>query len=646
MPRILGYALFLGLACLVGCQQAGFLSDIHSVATADSMLPMEGASDPAKVNSSSTAPPLPADIPTFAAQFSRVRTVDHPEGVKRPISLAECLAVALENGRTGDYFDIAGSERRSSVTGLTQLSTPAAATDSIRVFAFDPAIFATETEQSLSRFDPLWNTTMFWNRFDQPSVDQTTSPTPLEVFTVKNEYDSVGFRTGLFKPLATGGLAGISLATDSQYIYGLGNSTFVNPAIRPSLAFTLEQPLLRGAGVPINQILGSHPGGIRNPIPPGGKVPGILLARIGQEQSSLEFERRLQELVFRVQEAYWGLYSAYWEFFTRENGVKQSHQAWQIAKARFDAGGLAVEDLAMVEEQYHAFRTQRLEALGRGNPARPGVLEAERKLRYVVGLPAEDGTQLIPRDEPAMEPFDANWEGAWQDAQLNRPELRQIRKEIEAAELLVVKAKDLLKPDLRFLSRFDVNGLGNTLGTGMDNFASQGRGEWEVGLQAQVPIGFREANSEVARAKLLLAQRFAFLRDQEKKLAFSLERSYRDLVQYRAEIQTRRSQKEAAATQFQARFEKFKAGGDPKRPDASLDLLLRAQRNWTDAVRDEAMATCNYRVALADFERQKGTILKYCNVMIADGPVSFPAHARASHFIREWADHIAERTIP
>ena len=59
-------------------------------------------------------------------------------------------------------------------------------------------------------------------------------------------------------------------------------------------------------------------------------------------------------------------------------------------------------------------------------------------------------------------------------------------------------------------------------------------------------------------------------------------------------------------------------------------------RSWTDAVRDEAIAICNYRVALADLERQKGTILKYCNVTIADASVPFVAHAHASHYIRQW----------
>ena len=36
----------------------------------------------------------------------------------------------------------------------------------------------------------------------------------------------------------------------------------VNPAYRPALTFQFEQPLLRGYGVDINQLLPSHPGAL------------------------------------------------------------------------------------------------------------------------------------------------------------------------------------------------------------------------------------------------------------------------------------------------------------------------------------------------------------------------------------------------
>src|SRR5207248_3263179 len=118
----------------------------------------------------------------------------------------------------------------------------------------------------------------------------------------------------------------------------------------------------------------THPGGVRDTIPAGGRVPGIVLTRIGYEQSKLEFQRRVHEVVYAVEEAYWSLYGAYWELYSRNNALKQACTAWQVAKSRYDAGGIGIEDLAQVEEQYHFFRTQRLEALGSGVAGRLGVL--------------------------------------------------------------------------------------------------------------------------------------------------------------------------------------------------------------------------------------------------------------------------------
>jgi hypothetical protein len=147
----------------------------------------------------------------------------------------------------------------------------------------------------------------------------------------------------------------------------------------------------------------------------------------------------------------------------------------------------------------------------------------------------------------------------------------------------------------------------------------------------------------------------AFLHDQEAKLIFSLQRSYRDLVQFREEIQTRRSQQEAAARQLKVRLQKWTSGGAE-----SIDLILRAQRNWVDALRDEQVAICNYKIALSDYERQKGTILRSRQIMIADGRLPACVKPGASSQIRDWfrnaparsaallppADSIAAQPVP
>jgi hypothetical protein len=78
-----------------------------------------------------------ADLPR-SPQQTGVRTILSPEAKQRDISLAECLAIALEKGRTGENF-------RNFTQGGLPLSPgsvggQATATDALRVFAFDPAI--------------------------------------------------------------------------------------------------------------------------------------------------------------------------------------------------------------------------------------------------------------------------------------------------------------------------------------------------------------------------------------------------------------------------------------------------------------------------------------------------------------------------
>ncbi|MBI2803682.1 MAG: TolC family protein [Planctomycetes bacterium] len=621
------FFLMLVAACLPGCMFIASVQTMTSNTPDHLSLPLTKTDGPAGGQRQNGGEPSPGLTRTPGPM--QLRTVAAPESPPRPISLVECMALALENGRTGEFFDAAGSERRTSVTGSGRVLSPSDTSDSIRVFAFDPAVLATETEQSLARFDAIWNSGFSWNRTNRRN--SILAPSPSDEFLLKNQLDAVGFQSSLLKPLPTGGVAGVTFAADYANQAGLPSSQFVNPGYRPLMSFILEQPLLRGAGVPINQILDSHPGGFRNTFATSNRVPGILLARIGHAKSQLEFERRIHDLVFKVEQAYWNLYSAYWELHSRENGLKQAHQAWLIAKNKQAAGGLGDADLAMIEEQYHFFRTQRLEALGRGTGGRAGVLEAERHLRYVVGLPAEDGARLVPKDEPALISFAGDWHSAWLDATRHRPELKQVHQDIKAAQLLLIKAKELLKPDLRLYSKYGFNGLGGDLGSGLNDLIRYGRPEWEAGVHMQIPIGFREGHAETSRASLAIAQQMAHLQDQEAKLVFSLQRSFRDLVQFREEMQTRRSQQEAALKQLKARLQKWHAGGVE-----SVDLILRAQRNWVDAVRDEQAAVCGYRIALADFERQKGTILRSRQIVIADGRLPACVQPQASSQIRSW----------
>ncbi len=613
-----------------GCQQ-------HHVTT--------GAIDPQHYKELALDNTLPTPAPgkdlAVYAEGAAISTVLKPEGKKRFVSLAECIALALENGRTGDFFDQAGL-RRTSLFGIQRFASPSNISDSIRVFSYDPAILAMDIEQSLSKFDAFFTSSMTWTKTDEPQNLQARvfAQTPNSVIMS----DTAQFINQLVKPLPTGGLAGItySLAySDSNINQQTG---LLNPNYRPVLDFVFEQPLLQGAGIFINELRTTHPGGVRTQVPVGGQVPGVILTRLFYDEAQMDFERRVNDLLFAVEEAYWQLYSAYWDLYSSETGLLQAHYALHVAQVRLENGRIPIQDYKQIEDQYHTFRAQRVLSLTNG-AGRPGVLEAERKLRYMTGMPLEDGHRLVPSDTPTEAPFRPDWDASVQEAMARRPELQEVRHEVQVAYLSVIREKDTLLPDLRVAGDYNINAVGRRLdGQAVDHLGFRnalrnlGRdqfNDWNLELRLNIPLGYRAEHANVRRAQLQLAQRIAFLQEAERDLYSSMLRSYRALFTNYEQIKIQRARREANTEQLKARYQELRSG----RTD--ITALLENMRNLADSVRSEQEAIADYNIALVDFERQKGTIMRHDNVAIVDGPLPAAAQACASAHIRERAQAIS-----
>jgi hypothetical protein len=235
-------------------------------------------------NGDQAEPTEPYVNPEGTLEFSTVQCPDLP---KRSLTLVECFALALENGRTGDFYDNPAGTQKTSVTGFSRQSTPGQVSDCIRVFAYEPAIAATSIEESQARFDVFHQTGLFWNRIDEQSRF-LVPPTPSQEFFNRNKVDDVAFQSELFQRLATGGFAGVNFKTDYENNYLPPDSGILNPGYRPALEFSFEQPLLQGSGLLINQIRDFHPGSILQPnLPEIVPVPGLLVARGGRQGTAL-----------------------------------------------------------------------------------------------------------------------------------------------------------------------------------------------------------------------------------------------------------------------------------------------------------------------------------------------------------------------
>jgi outer membrane protein TolC len=627
-------AVFIGLALTLaataGCKQQCFLteSDLNGPITAGLLGCRE-------------LDPTVGNQPTIA-RVAAPPTVLSLERQIRYVSLAETISIALEQGNVGNQTfanTSPGAETYSDTE--VQFSGRASFTDSIRVFALDPAITGANIDLSLSKFDAVWNTSLSWNVTDRPvasSIDTFQAQGQNSINT-----EAADVRTSIFKPLPTGGTAGITFDVP----YQLTNlPSRVNPAYTPSLEFQFEQPLLQGFGVEINQLRQSHPGSILLPnggvlggLPQPG-VEGILITRLRFDQQRAEFQRVVNIMLANVEFSYWNLYNAYWTLYANETALRQAYEAWKIAEVKLQAGKIAIADVAQTRGQYELFRSNRLASLD-------DVLERERQLRGMLGMPVEDGHRLVPSDSPTLAAFQPDWDTALDEALNNAPSLVIAREEVKANQLNLRLAENSLLPDLRFAATYDVNSIGTHLdGTDANNafrnLSSDHFNNSSLALRLNVPIGYRNALANVRIQKLNLARSYETLQTQELKVQRALAKSYRAVFTAYEQIKALRAQREAFGVQVTARFQEFQAG------KITPDLLLEAQRFFAQALSSEYSAIRDYNNVLATFELVKGTIPQHDNVVISEAglPTAVAERAVEHQRKRSAALELRERAAP
>jgi hypothetical protein len=317
---------------------------------------------------------------------------------------------------------------------------------------------------------------------------------------------------------------------------------------------------------------------------PTPKAKGILVTGIDAGLSRNELERNVNQMLLNVEVAYWNLYGSYWQLYSREQALRLAYETWKFAGARYKNSQIGLADLAQVRGQYEQFRSQRLQALDT-------VLDNDRQLRAMLGLPIDNGVRLVPSDAPTLVEKHPDWQAAWAMA-MNRPELRMAREEIKTARLKVVAADKAQAAEI------------------------------EDGAVTTADYRFTP-NDAGKQARIQLVRARTVEKDQELKAERFLGLYYRRMSSGYAQIKAARAQREAFATQLKIRSDLYRFGangaGTTGQP-TTLSLLLESQRFWADALATEFQAITTYDNALAGWEYGKGTILAHAHITLADEP--------------------------
>ena len=323
---------------------------------------------------------------------------------------------------------------------------------------------------------------------------------------------------------------------------------------------------------------------------------------------------RLQEEVDRTsaqaETAYWSLVAARASVDVQQRALDLALELERTNRARVDVGQSPPLDLVTARAEV----AQRRENL---IVARTDVLQAEDVLRSLIFSPKRSDfwtTHLEPADPvpPVGPPPDVD--AAVRHALNVRPDIAEVRKQIQISETNVAFSKNQTLPDVRLQATYVTNGIGGSKlvrsggfpgtivgfdNTGFGSVLSQTfSGDyptWTLGFSVNYPIGKSLEEANLARAQVEREQANARLQSTELVAVREVRDAALRVEQNRQRIETAQLGRELAEQRLDAEQKRFEVGM------STSFLVIQAQRDLAIARNNELQANLAYQLAVIAF---------------------------------------------
>jgi outer membrane protein TolC len=447
-----------------------------------------------------------------------------------------------------------------------------------RITTYDPLIAKELADSEWGVFDPVWTTTMQWDRIDIPPGTSFGG-----IGNRPPELDTADFLSSLEQLLPSGTRFRADYATDYLFNPMRPPSLDPNPQYFSYTQFGVRQPLLQGLGTAVT-------------------MAPIRIAAAEAERTDWKFKEEMLALVRSVETSYWTLYAQQEDLQTIEEVLHYFREVVRIREQQAAGGSGTESEVARARSELLMFEQRRLQTLSL-------IAEQQLVVRNLLGLTPNDNRYLKLVATPTTARPAESVGDAVTTAINRRPNVLRQRLAVYVAQQQRVQARDSLKPLLDFNAFWRVNGLGDDLGGSLNQIGQDDYNDWRMGLTFQVPLGRRQARSELQAARFNISKQQTLLRQSAHQTAFQVADAYRriDWLSLQHQVAVNR-----VNTLGQWR-EGAKAQLDNPPPGMSvvfaLELYLQNLRDYVDASINAHAIVADYNGALARLEEVKGTLL-------------------------------------
>lgn len=594
----LSYRVGFGAACVVGVLGVAVAQDRPT--SGDSAVPIFAQAAPAARN----VPP--AVLSAAAGQVDRVGNLE-----TRPADMdvvrwhiADCQTVIpyveaeLEKATRPAARKFAESllerlrsiERPRKVRLSLQDALHRAMTYSlaVRVQSYNPAISTASVVEAEAAFDAIYFMNMTKNKQDRPSASQLAGTT-IDTFVLSG---------GVRKLLPTGMQVSTELNIRRQFIDL--QFQLINPEYTSAFIAQFTQPLLRNGGLDFNRST-------------------ISISANDLKVSEQAFKRQVRDTLSSVEQAYWRLTQARREVVINARLLAELERTYDFIWQRRDFDTYQIQ-LSQTEADVASTKADFVRVVNQ-------VFDAEDALIAAMndpGLDLAEDVEIIPTEFPAAESLTIDRLAEVQTALDNRSELVEAALQIDNAKLRVGVAKNQALPRLDLTFRYTVDGLGTNADDAFDQVTQSDFMEYLVVLDFEWPIGNRARKAALRSARLRHAQQIALLKSQIEQVILEVNTAVRAIRSSFDRVEPSLQSAEANEDQVASVVARAE-----KKDFATLNQELGARRGLANSRSALLDALVQYKIAVIELERAKGTLLEYDSVRLV-GPDDLAAERVAA----------------
>lgn len=449
--------------------------------------------------------------------------------------------------------------------------------------------------------DPSFSEVTTFSHRTTPQANSSQSQTSALVDAARNH--SATYQQGFL----TGG--SVSVSFRDSYLKENSPTNSLNPSVAQSVSVSINQNLLRGFGVAVNE---------RN----------IVVARNNFSMSDLSFRTTVSRTVASVLNTYWALANAYEDVKAKQEALDAAQRFVDENQKRIDLGALAPFDLVTSKNQ---LATANLAMVTSQTSLAQNELQLKNLLsRTGTADPILAGVSIVPTGTITVPDADENLDvkALVAKAFTNRSDLESTRQSLKNAEISGVGTRNGLLPSAQVFATVTNSGLAGTphtvggqrpdpyftggAGTALGQVFRRNFPTENVGVFASASLGNRQAQADFGIDQLQLRQDQLASSASRNQVEVDVTNSVVALHQARARYQAAHANLVLQQQLLDGEQKKFGLG------ESTSYNVIQAQRDLAAAKASELASIVSYQSARISLDSITGTVIEANGVTLAE----------------------------